>query len=76
MRPAGTTTDEMAGAKLPITETRIVELTAKWLALAGKLKQGAMRQVLAKDGAKPDEIRLFLEIVGDLSDGSPDVVTP
>lgn len=71
-----TTVDEKVPAKLPITETRIVELTAKWLANAGKANPSEMRDTLGKDGAQPDEIRLFLEIVGDLSDGATDAATP
>jgi hypothetical protein len=61
---------DTAGTKLPMTETRIVELTAKWLTLTGKLKPAALRQTLEQDGATPNEVALFLEIVGDLSDGS------
>ena len=60
------------GNKLPIAEARIVELTAKWLASAGKVKPVEMRSALAMGGATSDEVALFLEIVGDLSDGSAD----
>ena len=57
-------------AKLPITETRVVELTAKWLANEGKLNSNAMRGALGIDGATPDEVALFLEIVGDLDESA------
>ncbi len=71
---AGTAPAGQSGGKLPIGEARIVELTAKWLANAGKLEPAAMRNALESDGATPDEVALFLEIVGELSDRSPKTV--
>jgi hypothetical protein len=71
----GGAASDTAGAKLPVTETRIVELTAKWLALSGKLQPVALRQHLGENGATPDEVALFLEIVGDLSDGPSSVAS-
>lgn len=64
-----------AGAELPITETRIVELAAKWLASVDKADHHELRQDLGKDGAKPEELALFLEIVGDLSSGAPETAS-
>ena len=60
----------LQAAKLPIGEARVVELTAKWLARAGKATPVLLRTALTVDGATVDEVALFLEIVGDLSDGS------
>ena len=69
---AGITAAGADAAQLPIPEARIVELTAKWLVNGGKVKPGAMRDALAHDGANADELALFLEIVGEMGDGSPE----
>ena len=69
---AGITAAGADAAKLPISEARIVELTAKWLVNGSKVKPGTMRDALAQDGANPVEVALFLEIVGEMGDGSPE----
>ena len=71
---AGTTAASADAVKLPISEARIVELTAKWLVTGSKGGTGepkAMRDALAHGGANADELALFLEIVGEMGDGSP-----
>ena len=73
---AGITAAGADAAKLPIPEARIVELTAKWLVNSGKVKPGAMRDALAHDGANAVEVALFLEIVGELGDGSTEASSP
>ena len=57
------------GTPLPISETCVVELTAKWLSRDRALSSSDLRSVLHKNGAKEEEVELFLKIVGDLSEG-------
>lgn len=57
------------GEKLPISETCIVELCAKWLSIPESTDDAAKMRILRENGAKKEEVALFLEIVGDVSEG-------
>ena len=69
---SGTVAEKPEAAKLPIDEARIVEFTAKWMVYPYKSEPGMTRRYLQIDGANPVEVELFLEIVGEMGDGSPE----
>jgi hypothetical protein len=60
------------GGQLPISETCVVELSAKWLSIPQSASNTNKLKILRKNGASKEEVALFLEIVGDVGEGGRD----
>jgi hypothetical protein len=65
----------VVGSQLPISETCVVELCAKWLSIPEATSQAEKLKILRRNGAKKEEVALFLEIVGDVSEGGRSVTS-
>jgi photosystem II stability/assembly factor-like uncharacterized protein len=59
--------------KLAISEARVVELCAKWVSKSPAVSPQDLERSLSKDGATEDEVKLFLQIVGDMKVGTDPV---
>ncbi len=56
------------GNELAISEECVVELCAKWLGAQGVMSDQEMHVHLRKNGAKKEEVELFLQIAGQLTE--------